>query len=126
MTHVATEEGGSGSATSLEQQIRARIESLSYLPSSAVVAIKFVELGKNLDAAPNDYAKVISADSALSSKILAWANSSWSGVRQHVTKVPIAVNLLGLGTVRALAISYCTAGLHTELRLTVEEPQLVG
>ena len=124
MTHVAAYGGDRGSATSLEQLIRARIDSLSYLPSSAAVAIKFVELGKDLDAGPNEYAMVISADSALSSKILALANSSWFGVRQHVTQISMAVNLLGLGTIRALAISYCMAGLHNELRLTAEESRM--
>lgn len=124
MAQVAASGGGRGSTTSLEHEIRARIDSLSYLPSSAAVAIKFVELGKDSEAGPNDYAKIIAADSALSSKILGLANSSWFGVRQHVTRVPMAVNLLGLGTVRALAISYCMAGLHNELRLTAEESRM--
>lgn len=101
----------------LEQRIRAKIESLSYLPTTAAVAMKFIELGKNPDAEPADYAKVISADSSLSSKLLALANSPWFGVRNKVTSVKLAINLLGLGTVRTLAISYCMAGLHNGLRL---------
>ena len=107
----------------LERQIQARINSLSYLPTTAAVAIKFVELGKNHDAEPADYAKVISADSSLSSKLLALANSSWAGVRTKVTNVRTAVNLLGLGTVRTLAISYCMAGLHNELHLSPQESE---
>ena len=107
-----------------EQQIRARVDSLSYLPTTAAVALKFVELGKNPEADPTDYAKVISADSSLSSKLLALANSSWAGVRSRVTTVQMAVNLLGLGTVRTLAISYCMTGLHNELRLSQEESRL--
>jgi len=111
------------SATSLLHKLKARIDSLSYLPTTAGVAIKFVELGKNPEAEPADYAKVIQADSSLSSKLLALANSSWAGVRNKVTNVRMAVNLLGLGTVRTLAISYCMAGLHNELRLTSEEAE---
>ena len=107
----------------LQQQIRIRIDSLSYLPTTAAVAMKFVELGKNPDADPADYAKVISADSSLSSKLLALSNSSWAGVRNRITNVKMAVNLLGLGTVRTLAISYCMTGLHNELRLSAEESQ---
>lgn len=124
MTHVATDTGGVSAAGNLEQQIRSRIDSLDYLPTTAAVAIKFVELGKNLDAEPTDYAKVISADSSLSSKMLALANSSWAGVRNKVTNVQSAVNLLGLGTVRTLAISYCMTGLHNELRLSTEESNM--
>jgi diguanylate cyclase (GGDEF)-like protein len=107
----------------LQRQIQARIDSLSYLPTTAAVAIKFVELGKDSLAEPADYAKVISADSSLSSKLLALANSSWAGVRTRVTNVRMAVNLLGLGTVRTLAISYCMTGLHNELGLSATESE---
>ena len=83
--------------------------------------MKFIELGKNPEAEPSEYAKVIGSDSALSSKLLALANSPWFGVRNKVTSVRLAVNLLGLGTVRTLAISYCMAGLHNGLRLKPDE-----
>ncbi len=109
---------------SLEQQVRARIESMSYLPTTVAVAMKFVELGKDPDADPGEYVKVISSDSSLSTKLLSLANSSWFGVRNRVTRVQVAVNLLGLGTVRTLAISYCITGLHNELRLTAEESRM--
>lgn len=112
-------------AESLESQVRARIEGLSYLPTTAAVAMKFVELGRNPDAEPGEYTKVISSDGSLASKLLALSNSSWFGVRNRVTKVQVAVNLLGLGTVRAMAISYCLTGLHSELRLTPDESRLL-
>jgi len=112
------------SAEDLQRRVMERIDTLSYLPTTAAVAMKFVELGKNPDAEPADYAKVISADSSLSSKLLALANSSWAGVRTKVTTVKMAVNLLGLGTVRTLAISYCMTGLHNELRLSPEESEM--
>lgn len=108
----------------LEQQVRARIESMSYLPTTAAVAMKFVELGKDPEAEPSEYSRVISSDSSLSTKMLSLANSSWFGVRNQVTKVQVAVNLLGLGTVRTLAISYCVTGLHHELKLSAEESRM--
>lgn len=114
----------SGGSSDLQQQIRARIESLSYLPTTVAVAMKFIELGKDPQADPRDYAKVISADSSLSSKILALANSSWFGVRNQVSTIHAAVNLLGLSTVRSLAISYCMTGLHNELGLTSDESHM--
>jgi len=118
---VADSTGEIGSAAQLEQRIRARIESLSYLPTTVAVAMKFVELGKNPDPDPAAYAEVISGDTSLSVKLLSLANSPWFGIRNKVTSVRMAVNLLGLGTVRTLAISYCMAGLHNELRLSHEE-----
>jgi diguanylate cyclase (GGDEF)-like protein len=121
MTRTTADTGIATDAAGLEQQIRARIESLSYLPTTMAVAMKFVQLGNNPEAEPSDYAKVIGADSSLSAKLLALANSPWFGIRNKVTTVRSAVNLLGLGTVRTMAISYCMAGLHNELRLTRDE-----
>jgi diguanylate cyclase (GGDEF)-like protein len=108
-----------------EQAVLSRVESIAYLPTSVAVAMKFVELGRDPDANPADYAKVISSDSSLSSKLLSLANSSWFGVRNRVTKIPVALNLLGLGTVRTLAISYCVTGLHHELKLRPEESRVL-
>jgi HD-like signal output (HDOD) protein len=105
----------------LEQRIRERVGNLAYLPTSAAVAMRFIELGKDPDAEPADYVTVASSDSSIASKLLALANSSWFGVRNRVTRIQVAVNLLGLETVRTMAISYCLTGLHNELKLTLEE-----
>lgn len=102
---------------SFENELRTRIQGLSYLPSSAAVAMKFIELGRDPESGPNEYAKVISSDASLATKLLAMVNSSWFGVRHRVTKIPMAVSLLGLCNVRALALSYCMTGLHHELGL---------
>ncbi|HSW46253.1 MAG TPA: diguanylate cyclase [Phycisphaerae bacterium] len=119
-----TAESQVSDSAALEQKIRVRINSLSYLPTTVGVAMKFVELGKNIEADPADYAKVISSDTSLSTKLLALANSPWFGVRNKVTSVKLAVNLLGLGTVRTLSISYCMAGLHNSLRLKPEDASM--
>ncbi len=111
-------------AINLEKQLRNRIENLSYLPTSVAVAMKFIELGKDPEAETSDYVTAISSDSSLSTKLLALANSSWFGVRNKATRVQVAVNLLGLGTVRTMAISYCLTGLHNDLRLTAEESRM--
>lgn len=115
---------GNANNGDMETQVRNRIQGLSYLPTTAAVAMKFMELGKDPDAEPSDYAKVISSDASLSSKILALSNSSWFGVRNKVTKPQAAVNLLGLGTIRTLAISYCLTGLHNDLKLSSEESKM--
>jgi diguanylate cyclase (GGDEF)-like protein len=112
------------SSDDLRQRLRQKIDALSYLPTTAAVAIKFLELGKDPDAGPVEYANVLSADGSLSAKLLSLSNSSWFGVRNKVTTVKGAVNLLGLSTVRTLAISYCMTGLHNELGLEAEESRL--
>ena len=108
-------------ANVLEAALRDRIQSITYLPTTALVALKFMELGRDPESGPREYAKVMASDASLSSKLLALANSSWFGVRQRVTKIPMAISLLGLCNVRALALSYCMTGLHHELNLTREE-----
>lgn len=113
--------GPAKSSANFDTLLLQRIESLAYLPTTVAVAVKFMQLGRDADADPDDYVRVISSDSALSGKLLSLSNSSWFGVRNKVTKPRMAVNLLGLGTVRMLALSYCLSGLHNELRLTPEE-----
>jgi len=121
MPDLIAEKPVAQAAPELENALRARIQGLSYLPTAAAVALKFIELGRDPDTGPNEYAKVISADPSLASKLLALANSSWFSVRQKVTRVPMAVSLLGLCNVRALALSYCMTGLHNELGLSRED-----
>ena len=121
---------GTGSTSSfstpllLEQQVRQRLETLSYLPTTIAVAMKFIELGKDPEPDPAEYAKVIGSDPSLSAKVLALANSSWFGIRNRVTRPQMAINLLGLGTVRTLAITYCLTGLHHDLNLTPDESRM--
>jgi two-component system, cell cycle response regulator len=120
MAHFAEDVAAAGPA-GFERLIRERIESLAYLPTAVAVAMKLMQLGSNPEAEPSDYAKIISADSSLSAKLLALANSPYFGVRNRITTVRNAVNLLGLGTIRTMTISYCMAGLHNDLRLTRTE-----
>ncbi len=115
---VARQEARPAPAGRLEAALRSRIQALSNLPTSAAVAVKFIELGRDPDTGPQDYAKVVASDASLSGKLLALANSSWFGVRQPVTKVSMAVSLLGLCNVRALALSHCMTVLHRELGLS--------
>src|SRR3954452_14630752 len=107
----------------LEQQVRKKIELLSYLPTTTAVAMKFVELGRDPGANPTDYARLIESDASLSCKLLALANSSWFGVRNQVTSPQVAITLLGLATVRTLALSYCLTGLNHDLKLSAAETE---
>ncbi len=105
----------------IETAIRRQVEKLSYLPGSAAVAVKFIEIGKDPDAGPAEYDKIISSDTALSSKLLSLANSSWFATRHQVTKVLQAVNLLGINNVRTLSISHCLTGMYNGLKIARED-----
>lgn len=103
------------------QRVADRIQKMNYLPTSVAVAIRFIELGRKRDVDATEYARVICSDSGLCAKLLSLANSSWFGIRNQVTRPIVAINLLGLGTVRTLATSYCLTGLHNSLHLTPDE-----
>ncbi len=106
------------SPANAQRAMRLRIESLTYLPTSVGVALKLMELGHNTEADPSEYARVISGDPGLYAKLLSLSNSSFFGVSTRVTKPQMAVSLLGLSTVRTLAMAYCLAGIHNELQLS--------
>lgn len=91
------------------------------MPTTTSVAMKLIDLGKDAHAGPAEYAAIICADSALTSKLLSLANSAWFGLRNQVTRPHLAINLLGLSTVRTLAITYCISGLHNSLGLSPDE-----
>lgn len=111
-------------SNAIEARLRQQIKQLSYLPASAAVAIKFIELGKDPDAGPADYEKIIASDAALSTKLLALANSSFFGVRHEVKRVLQAINLLGLGNIRPLGISYCLTGLYNHVKIPRDDAKL--
>ena len=90
------------------------------LPIQPTVFLKLMELGKKSDASPNDYAKVINTSQSLASKILSAVNSSWYGVRYEVKDTARAVNLLGIVSVRLLAITQCVAAVHDNIQLDAE------
>ena len=58
-----------------------------------------IELSKNPDNGPQEYAKPISADMGLSTQVLRFVNSSFFGFRYKITSVPMALTLVSVRTV---------------------------
>jgi diguanylate cyclase (GGDEF)-like protein len=87
------------------------------LPIPPSVFMKLMELGRRLDASPNDYTEIITTSASLAGRLLAAVNSSWFGVRHHVRNISQAVNLLGTVNVRLLAVAHCVAAAHEDIRL---------
>ncbi len=100
-----------------------RLDALEALPILPTLALRFIELGKDPDAELQDYVRVAQGDPSLSAKLLAVGNSAWIGARHEIRTVKQAVGLLGTNNVRALAISYCLAGLHSVWKLPQEEAE---
>jgi len=76
------------------------------LPTLPGIAMKILELVRDEDTNLKEIADVLSTDPPLSAQVLKLINSPFYGVRTQVTSVPHAVSLLGLNTVKNLALSF--------------------
>lgn len=76
------------------------------LPTLPGIAMKILELVRHEDTNLKEIADVLSTDPPLSAQVLKLINSPLYGVRAQITSVPHAVSLLGLNTVKNLALSF--------------------
>jgi diguanylate cyclase (GGDEF)-like protein len=76
------------------------------LPSLPASAMKIIELCRREDVAVGELSTTISHDPALTVKILKTVNSSYYGLSHRVTTIRHAVVLLGINTVRTLAMGF--------------------
>ncbi len=76
------------------------------LPTLPVAAMRLVQLAQDPEVEIDDFARVISTDPALTSRVLRAANSSYYGLANNVATIPRAVMVLGLSTVRMLALGF--------------------
>lgn len=82
------------------------------LPSPSGVALKIMELCRRDDVTIQELARVLQADPALSGRLIKFANSAMAGPRRPVAAVTDAIRLLGIGTVRQLALGFSVLGHH--------------
>ena len=80
-------------------------ELIDYLKNSQLCALpqsaaQMIELSKNPDNGPQEYAKPISADMGLSTQVLRFVNSSFFGFRYKITSIPLALTLVSVRTIR--------------------------
>jgi len=79
-----------------------RIEDLETLPG---IAVRLIEMSGDSEVHIGDLAALIEADPATATKILRLANSALYGLPSRISTVREAVMVLGVETVRALALS---------------------
>jgi len=117
MTYANTAQSVRSAGANACGDLRALLDSLNHLPTSAAVMVKLLALGHDPDASAEDYAAIIEADPGLAARLLRLANSPWCAVRREVTSIKAAVSLLGQTAARTVSMSYCLSGLHHALRL---------
>ncbi len=76
------------------------------LPTLPAVAVEVIELTQNADVSMDDLARTIQNDQALAAKILRTVNSSFYGLSKPVSSINQAIVLLGLSTVKSLALGF--------------------
>jgi HD-like signal output (HDOD) protein len=84
------------------ERIRAYI---SKMPSLSTTMTKVLEVCNNANTSPNDLNRVISLDPVLTGQVLKLINSAYYALPDQVTSLTRAIIMLGLNTVKNLALS---------------------
>jgi two-component system cell cycle response regulator len=94
----------------MNRELLAKIKAEPRLPSLPGVAVRVLELAKQENASVATVGKVISADPALSAKVIRTVNSSFYGLPHQVSTINHALVLLGMQTVKTVALGFSLVG----------------
>ena len=92
-------------APATKNLVRKIVNRTSELTPLKTVATKAIQLAKDETSAAMDLATVLSSDQALTAKLLKLSNSAYYGYAREISNVREAVILLGMKTVRSVAIA---------------------
>lgn len=84
----------------------ARIKATQQLPTPAGVALEVLRLAELDDATVDQIGEVIARDPALTGRFLKLVNSPICAQRKRVGSIQRAVGLLGIRTVKSLALGF--------------------
>lgn len=90
-----------------EAAIRGYIEKMPSLPTSVS---KVLEICNSPQTSPADLNRVISVDPVLMGKVMKLINSAYYGLNQEITSLVRAIIMLGINTVKNLALSTAVLG----------------
>jgi HD-like signal output (HDOD) protein len=78
----------------------ANILTAKHLPAMSQTAIRLMELSRDPNKGPADYAVPIEFDPGLTVQVLNFVNSSWFGFRDKISTVKRAASLVGIRTIK--------------------------
>jgi len=90
----------------MNQELLEQVLDCPRLPSLPTIAIEVIDLCRRQDINIKQIAGLLSNDPALSSKILRTVNSSYYGLSQSVSTISHAIVILGLNSVKTLALGF--------------------
>lgn len=88
-----------------ESRLRKIKKFVEKMPSLSTTVSKVLEICSRPDTSPNDLNKVISLDPVLTGQVLKLINSAYYSLMNKVTSLTRAIIMLGLNTVKNLALS---------------------
>jgi HD-like signal output (HDOD) protein len=77
-----------------------RLLASGHLPALPHSAIRILELAKNPENGPLEFARPIEADAGLTSQVLRFVNSSYFGFAREISNVKLALTLVGVRTIK--------------------------
>jgi HD-like signal output (HDOD) protein len=83
---------------------------ISKIPALPVTVTKILEICNNPNTSPVDLNRVISVDPVLMGRVLKLINSAYYGLSNQVTSLSRAIIMLGINTVKNLALSTAVMG----------------
>jgi len=90
-------------------KIRNLIEENINLPSPPAIAVQILNAVQQEEASIHELARIISADPALTGKMLSIANSGFYALPNEVTSVERALSVLGTNVIKNIALSFVIA-----------------
>jgi len=96
------------------EKVQAFIKSASRLPAPPALVMKIIRMTNDPDTEISDIVELFQTNSALSARLLKLANSVFYGLRGEVTSVYRATVLLGIKTIRSLAVTVWTHSISNE------------
>ncbi len=88
-----------------DKRVRKLKNFVDKMPSLSTTVSKVLEICSRTDTSPNDLNKVISLDPVLTGQVLKLINSAYYSLVNKVTSLTRAIIMLGLNTVKNLALS---------------------
>ncbi len=90
---------------SQQQQLQIIQHYIDKMPSLSTTVTKVLEVCNQANVSPNDLNKIISLDPVLAGNVLKLINSAYYALPNHITSLTRAIIILGINTVKNLALS---------------------
>ena len=89
----------------MDKYLETTLKNIDDMPSLPVTVNKVIEVSRKPDATANELNTVISLDPVLAVKVLKLINSAYYGISNQVTSIVKAIIMLGINTIKNLALT---------------------